>query len=343
MAKINATYSSGYYLAPDVDYRKLEEQQRLERKRNMKKDEALPQSERSAIRQTFAMPFNVVCLHCNSRIARGTHGYVNRRATDDKYMGIRIWELEFRCIFCKGHIYLITDYETAKLTGGYHCSRNCRRGEGDFYGMNQLNEELKAQQAAEKAEKGTVDALERENETMRQLQERDRLVEEVVESRAGMEEIQTRDELLQAIRTKKLPECPATDGEVTDSAGRATPEEEEAYQRFEAQLRLWGSATKPPPPQHGWQGPANSYVDGDEADISVALAMKYAGHGDKRGNVFMDDSDDGSCGDCDDKPAQLAKAGMSSVKVPSAAPKKDSAKTVSVSQRGSVLASLLDD
>lgn len=40
MSKINATYSSGYYLAPDADYRKLEDEreaQRRKRRRDEKK------------------------------------------------------------------------------------------------------------------------------------------------------------------------------------------------------------------------------------------------------------------------------------------------------------------
>ncbi|ORC90188.1 uncharacterized protein TM35_000092380 [Trypanosoma theileri] len=286
MAKINATYSSGYYLAPDTDYRKLEDEQERNRKRERREGRQQQQQgdveTKTAIRQTFAIPFNIICLHCNRRIARGTHGYVNRRATEEKYMGIRIWELEFRCIFCKGHIYLKTDYETAKLTGGYHCSRNCRRGEGDFYGTNQINEEVRAQQAAEEAEKGTLEALERENEAMRELQERERLIEELVESRAGRLEEDTRDELLNAIQSRERQrqqeevkgeeqeeeeQQQQEEGDDHGSLKKLSVEEEEAYQRFEAQLRSWREEAEK----------QQSKDDaGEEARVAAVITAKYS-------------------------------------------------------------------
>lgn len=351
MAKINATYGSGYYLAPDVDYRRLEEQQRLERKRKKVKGEAVSPSERDAIRQTFAMPFNVICLHCNCRIARGAHGYVNRRATDETYMGIRIWELEIRCMFCKGHIYLKTDYETAKLTGGYHCSRNCRRGEGDFYGTNQINEEVKAQRAAEKADEGTVDALERENEVMLQLQERERLVEELVEARAGTEEAQTRDELLQVIRARKqqgaLMVGDGIEGEFQSEAKRsAEEEEEEMYQRFEAQLRLWGGeGTSSWREQHDQQqrSGAKKGGGGEEEEVTAALIARYAGAEGKYGNVFVDDSEDSNDDDREGKSVPLPSATTTPLTTSPSTSANEKSNLVSVLRKGSALASLLDD
>ncbi|RNF25626.1 uncharacterized protein Tco025E_02122 [Trypanosoma conorhini] len=352
MAKINATYSSGYYLAPDTDYRKLEEQQQRERKRRRQEErdgDADASAAGGAIRQTFAIPFNVICLHCNRRIARGTHGYVNRRPTKEKFMGIRIWELEFRCIFCKRHIYLTTDYETAKLTGGYHCSRNCRRGEGDFYGTNQINEAIRAKQATEEAEKGSLDALERENEAMRQLQERERLIEELVESRAATEEEQTRDELLQAIQARKRGtatrqhegEAREEEGEETgDPVDKASADDEDdaAYRRFEAQLRYWQEEA-----ERALQGHPRGDA-GAEDKVAATITAKYTDHGDKRRNVFMGGSDSGSDTE-EDKGGRGPP--MMAVKKDPGRPLVAAAGTTSTTttkrRNGSALASLLDD
>ncbi|PBJ72839.1 hypothetical protein TcG_02886 [Trypanosoma cruzi] len=343
MAKINATYSSGYYLAPDTDYRKLEEEQRRERKRKRQQegdDNTGLSSASGTIRQTFAMPFNIICLHCNRRIARGTHGYVNRRPTKEKFMGIRIWELEFRCIFCKGHIYLTTDYETAKLTGGYHCSRNCRRGEGDFYGTNQINEAIRAKQAAEETEKGSLDALERENEVMRQIQERERMIEELVESRAGTEAEQTRDELLQTIQAKKRSKAKRQredDGREEDDAKENVSfdeEEEEAYRLFEAQMHDWQEEA-----ERLLEGPSKSRA-GDDDKVAAAIISRYTDHGSTRSNVFMDESDSDADADTEkgvhgDTTTPMEKSrGM---------PVAAGARTAAGRRKGSALASLLED
>ncbi|KEG14693.1 hypothetical protein DQ04_00341080 [Trypanosoma grayi] len=336
MAKINATYSSGYYLAPDTDYRKLEEEQQRERKRQRQQG-VEASSGKGVIRQTFAMPFNVICLHCNRRIARGTHGYVNRRPTEEKYMGIRIWELEFRCIFCKDHIYLTTDYETAKLTGGYHCSRNCKRGEGDFYGTNQINEAIRAKQATEDAEKGTLDALERENETMRQVQERERLIEELVESKAGMEEEQTRDGLLQIIHARKAKQREGEDESQKDPVDMLVSDDEAAYQRFEAEVRRWQDEAE----QQQQQQSKESAVK--EAKVAATITAKYSAHEKKRHNAFMEDSD--GDGDNDDDACVVASTNGDGLVPTTQSSTTTSITTANVVKRrkGTALASLLDD
>lgn len=187
MSKINATYSSGYYIAPDVDFRKLEEQQRQEQLRKRKRGEEAGEGDENVKRQTFAIPFDLICLHCNRRIARGSHVYANRRTTADRYMDvIRIWELEILCRYCRGKYYLLTDPATPKETGGYHCGSGCRRVEGDFYALNQQNQAAREAWEKEKAEAeaNPLAALERENEATRQLEERNRRIEEAVESHA---------------------------------------------------------------------------------------------------------------------------------------------------------------
>ncbi|KAG5473507.1 hypothetical protein LSCM4_03576 [Leishmania orientalis] len=188
MSKINATYSSGYYIAPDVDFRKLEEQQRQEQRGKRKHGGASGDGSDNVKRQTFAIPFDVICEHCDRRIARGSHVYANRRATDQRYLGsIRIWELEILCRFCKGKYYLLTDPETPKDTGGYICEKGCKRVEGDFYSLNKQNQAAREEweRAKAEAELNPLAALEKENEAARELEERNRQIEEAVEERAG--------------------------------------------------------------------------------------------------------------------------------------------------------------
>ncbi|CBZ23906.1 conserved hypothetical protein [Leishmania mexicana MHOM/GT/2001/U1103] len=188
MSKINATYSSGYYIAPDVDFRKLEEQQRQEQRGKRKHGGADDGGDDNVKRQTFAIPFDVICEHCHRRIARGSHVYANRRAIDKRYLDrIRIWELEILCRFCKGKYYLRTDPETPKDTGGYICEKGCKRVEGDFYSLNKQNQAAREEweKAKAEAELNPLAALERENEAARELEERNRQIEEAVEERTG--------------------------------------------------------------------------------------------------------------------------------------------------------------
>lgn len=190
MSKINATYSSGYYIAPDVDFRKLEEQQRQEQ-RGKRKHDGTEGSDDNVKRQTFAIPFDIICEHCSRRIARGSHVYTNRRATDQRYLdSIRIWELEIRCQFCKEKYYLRTDPETPKDTGGYICQKGCRRVEGDFFALNKQNQAAREEweRAKAEAELNPLAALEKENEAARELEERNRQIEEAVEQRAGRDD-----------------------------------------------------------------------------------------------------------------------------------------------------------
>lgn len=204
MSKINATYSSGYYIAPDVDFRKLEEAQRQEQRGKRKKagaDSAEGGGDDNVKRQTFAIPFDLICQHCNRRIARGSHVYTNRRATEERYLdSIRVWELEILCRFCQGKYYLRTDPATPKETGGYICAAGCKRVEGDFYSLNKQNQAAREEweKAKADAELDPLAALEKENEAARLLEERNRQIEEEVEQQAGHDD----SDLLQMLRSR---------------------------------------------------------------------------------------------------------------------------------------------
>lgn len=226
MSKINATYSSGYYISPDMDYRAEEDKRSLARKRERRvtmekeRQERRKEMERrkkrlekgraesdddeeeaeaavdvtsppppsgSAVRQTFALPFDTHCGHCHKVTVRGVHVYTNRRATTKKFLGkIRIWSLEIRCRYCRGLFYLETDPETPKETGGYKCATDCYRTAGDFATLNAKNAEVRAEW--EKAEREKIEtpleALERENQAAREREARNREVEAMVAQRA---------------------------------------------------------------------------------------------------------------------------------------------------------------
>ncbi|CAD2218506.1 hypothetical protein AGDE_17088 [Angomonas deanei] len=109
MSKINATYSSGYYIRPDMDIRKIEELKNKEKRETLKRqrDERAHEKKRKDLtmeelkekrddlieniisgkhtkreaRQTFAIPFDLFCTQCHRRIARQTHVYTDRYAS----------------------------------------------------------------------------------------------------------------------------------------------------------------------------------------------------------------------------------------------------------------------
>jgi hypothetical protein len=288
MSKINATYSSGYYIAPDVDFRKLEEQQRQEQrgKRRAGGADAVDGGDDNVKRQTFAIPFDLICLHCNRRIARGSHVYTNRRATDQRYLdSIRIWELEILCRFCKGKYYLRTDPETPKDTGGYICVKGCKRVEGDFYALNKQNQAAREawEKAKAEAELDPLAALEKENEAARQLEERNRQIEEEVEQQA----VYNDSDLLSMLRSRprrraQLANALVSDGSDEDERGKELTSVDPARSSTPSTLGL------PPPPTS-----SSLRIGGDdkgESDSDVADDNGDAEDADERSfRVFEED------------------------------------------------------
>ncbi|CAJ1030805.1 putative Family (DUF572) [Leishmania shawi] len=242
MAKINATYSSGYYIAPDVDFRKLEEQQRQEQRGKRRRGVPNDSGDDNVKRQTFAIPFDLICEQCHRRIARGSHVYANRRGTDKRYLGsIRIWELEILCRFCKGAYYLRTDPETPKETGGYICEKGCRRVEGDFYSLNKQNQAAREEweRAKAEAELNPLAALEKENEAARELEERNRQIEEAVEERAGHND----GDLLTMLRSRSCRTKVRA-----DAVGKDSDEDADASGKTGLALSSTSAETAPAPP-----------------------------------------------------------------------------------------------
>lgn len=166
MAKINATYGAGYYMDPSINYAQVEDAQRREGRKNRLAGVA------QVMRQTFSAPFNIICTGCDGRTARGTHQYVNRRKTGEKFMGMPIWELEFRCQHCMKYFAIVTDWETPKVTGGYKCVKNCKRPESDdFVARNLANVAVDAERKQAKENEtlgssGNMDALAKHNDRM---------------------------------------------------------------------------------------------------------------------------------------------------------------------------------
>lgn len=187
MAKINATYGAGYYIDPSINYAQVEEAQRREGKKNRAAGVS------AVMRQTFAAPFTIICTQCDGRTARGTHQYVNRKKSGEKFMGMPIWEIEFRCQHCMKYFCIITDWETPKVTGGYKCTKNCKRPESDeFVARNLANEALIAErkQAVENETlggAGNMDALAKHNERMDRVHQLNNEIEARLAERQQLE------------------------------------------------------------------------------------------------------------------------------------------------------------
>ena len=146
MSKIQNTYNSGYRIDHDFDARKhTDEQKRLKRERAKNDPEA-----EAVKRQTWMLPFNVLCDSCSKRIGKGTKVYANvkKLGKERKYLGkITIYSLQMRCIFCAKPIVFETDPEASDykvISGG-------KRTEGDWKELREKALEADAQKAREKA------------------------------------------------------------------------------------------------------------------------------------------------------------------------------------------------
>lgn len=175
MAKINATFGAGYYVDPSVSYTLVESSRRREEKQSRKGP--------PVVRQTFAAPFTLQCDHCNAVTARGTHHYANRRKAAESYLGLALWELQIKCRNCSHDMTLITDRETAKLTGGYKCLRGCTRPAGDFLTRNEENAKVQEELAANKLNEergalGDVHALAAHNERVERIHALNQAIED---------------------------------------------------------------------------------------------------------------------------------------------------------------------
>jgi hypothetical protein len=193
MAKINATYGAGYYIDPSINYAQVEDAQRREGKKNRAAGVNV------VMRQTFAAPFTIICTQCDGRTARGTHQYVNRKKSGEKFMGMPIWEIEFRCQHCMKYFCIVTDWETPKVTGGYKCTKHCKRPESDeFVSRNLANQALLAErkQAVEDETlggTGNMDALTKHNERMDRVHQLNAEIEARLAERQQCENTSTSD------------------------------------------------------------------------------------------------------------------------------------------------------
>ena len=183
MAKINSTFNGNYYLAHDVDYQKLDEMEQKASKRARRDGTAVER----VLRQTFAIPFNMICTSCSKRIVRGTHGYMNRTKAKEKYLGLAMYNIACKCPYCGSGFVLRTDLETAKMTGGYTCVSGCRRVEGDFFAKNIVLDAEKKEAAASKelemSKSTNHDDFSAFNAKMEAVRTRNQQIDEFVEAK----------------------------------------------------------------------------------------------------------------------------------------------------------------
>jgi hypothetical protein len=249
MAKINSTFNGNYYLAHDVDYQKLDEMEQKSAKRARREGTA-PEPVR---RQTMAIPFNITCTTCNKRIVRGTHGYMNRTKAPEKYLGLVMYDLAWRCPHCAGRFVLRTDLETAKMTGGYKCVSGCRRVDGDFLLRNVMLEAEKKEAAAakelEQSKTSSHDDFSAFNAKMEAVRNRNQLIDEYVgaksdtNARGGIKSL-----LLEVVRSAPAAQdSAAPSGAVVDDLAEEAEEDEEEEFDFSAlQQKIRAELAKAP-------------------------------------------------------------------------------------------------
>ena len=161
------------------------------------------------LRQTFAVPFHCQCLHCNKRIGKGTHVYMNRyRAQGEgegrSSLGLAVWEIQFRCVNCSKHVYIRTDEETPEETGGYIAHKHCKRFVGDFAELNRKQVAKAKEDAAEAAKLlATMSDAERRGIENKARQEADRRLEELMRRRSET----TTEDLLARISAGEAASC----------------------------------------------------------------------------------------------------------------------------------------
>ena len=157
-AKINSTYSGGYYLPHDFDAQKLAKQRRQEQLETFRK-RGRDEETRPTIRQTMMLPFGMVCEHCSSNLARGIKLYANVKRLDEKYLGkARIFMLSFRCPKCSGVIAIKTD----PASRDYVVVSGAQRIRGDWGQQRQQEQELTKEEQAKAQELSAADASERQ-------------------------------------------------------------------------------------------------------------------------------------------------------------------------------------
>ena len=175
MAKINATYGSGYYYPDDFDPRAMADQRRREQRLPARRgrddgdgaDE--PAAAPHSVRQTAMLEFTLSCNHCGKVIGRGTKFYMNRTKTGEMYLNIEpIWELSFRCPKCTGEIAIRTDPENRKRTGGYVPHRNCHRVSAEYENSRDEPNVGAAAPSATEEDADGMDALQAKLEQHRQ-------------------------------------------------------------------------------------------------------------------------------------------------------------------------------
>ena len=98
MGRINSTYSGGYYQSPDFDVYQVSHAQDAKKSTTAIKRKV-----------TYMLELTLRCSQCDCFIGRMTKLNAVVTATEDKYISVRIYRLEFKCPYCKAPISLKTD------------------------------------------------------------------------------------------------------------------------------------------------------------------------------------------------------------------------------------------
>ena len=102
MGKINSTFSGGYYHAPDFDVF-----QTLQGTQDATETQETTKTARRKV--THMVELALQCVSCSHFIARMTKVNAHVEATGEKYLGVALYRLSFKCPNCREIIKLGTD------------------------------------------------------------------------------------------------------------------------------------------------------------------------------------------------------------------------------------------
>ena len=126
MGRINSTFSGGYYQNPEFDVYQASNSKSIKK--------GIGATKRKV---TYMLELALQCDLCSCFIGRMTKVNANVEATDEKYLSLRIYRLEFKCPQCISSITLKTDPKTrgylvengARSIGDSHSNFNVKNKE----------------------------------------------------------------------------------------------------------------------------------------------------------------------------------------------------------------------
>ena len=155
MGRINSTYSGGYYHAPDLDVFPLLHQNKVTPPKPTHR------------KMTHMLELTLQCDQCTRYISRMTKVNALVHSTNQKYHGVSIYELTFKCPDCACPITLNTDPQSR----GYVVKSNAKCLDGPWQDQMRLTREAEEKKVNEAIHGGSKESITTRLEKIQQLQE----------------------------------------------------------------------------------------------------------------------------------------------------------------------------